>query len=353
MAHGITNTDKITFTGEIPWHGLGLNAGAEPLAVYDPRVLDTFAWRVDKRAIASVRSDTLGTQPVHHNGFFALVREDTDDVLGTVQDRYDVFQNLEALDFAAKLGLKVNVAGTLWRGRKCFLDLDTQGAASVKRADGSWDPLTANLLFSWGHGGEAIKLCPAITRTVCHNTLTGNLTAAGILQGSTVLDHERLVYSIRHTSGQRAQLEVAAIAIRAALRGVHDFALVAEELDRKRFDVYEADDFLAALLFAESDDPEEARGEARAHLESLSETNLGRAKALVEQIEGLFSAGIGNQGTSAYDALNAVTEWIDHQRRRKTAGAQSVAKLSSLTESAWYGDGAEKKRRALQLLTRW
>ena len=64
------------------------------------------------------------------------------------------------------------------------------------------------------------------------------------------------------------------------------------------------------------------------------------AKALgLYEGEGMGANLASSEGT-AYGLLNAVTEFIDHQRRAKTVDHRLV--------SAWFGTGAAVKNRALE-----
>lgn len=51
-----------------------------------------------------------------------------------------------------------------------------------------------------------------------------------------------------------------------------------------------------------------------------------------EQIIKNFECGRGNQGKSLWDALNAITEYLDYHRGRSEA---------TRLESAWFGDSAQ------------
>lgn len=57
----------------------------------------------------------------------------------------------------------------------------------------------------------------------------------------------------------------------------------------------------------------------------------------------LFNRGIGNGGRDRYDALNAITEFIDHQRGRASNWARTASRLQidKAIESATFGAGAD------------
>jgi hypothetical protein len=69
------------------------------------------------------------------------------------------------------------------------------------------------------------------------------------------------------------------------------------------------------------------------------------------EMENLFKHGRGNEGVSKADAFNSVTEYIDHQRGRMGNYRRAQSKLTPEgLNSAWFGDGERKKKRALKLL---
>tara|TARA_Y100001001_G_scaffold152710_1_gene165664 strand:- start:382 stop:708 length:327 start_codon:yes stop_codon:yes gene_type:complete len=69
-----------------------------------------------------------------------------------------------------------------------------------------------------------------------------------------------------------------------------------------------------------------------------NERSMAKALSLYEG-EGMGAALASSDGT-AYGLLNAVTEFIDHQRRAKT--------VDHRLDSAWFGTGAAIKNRALE-----
>lgn len=77
--------------------------------------------------------------------------------------------------------------------------------------------------------------------------------------------------------------------------------------------------------------------------DKLATTSFNR----IEDMDTLFLRGKGNRGVSAYDALNAVTEYFTHGRG--VGGA--MVKESKRLASASFGRGAEWKQEALAILT--
>jgi hypothetical protein len=58
----------------------------------------------------------------------------------------------------------------------------------------------------------------------------------------------------------------------------------------------------------------------------------------IQRVTELFETGIGNKGQTAWDAYNAVTQWLNYER-----GNSVDTRLNSL----WFGDSAKLSKRAL------
>jgi phage/plasmid-like protein (TIGR03299 family) len=91
--------------------------------------------------------------------------------------------------------------------------------------------------------------------------------------------------------------------------------------------------------------PEEARHYFSAVLdEPIPEVDDGIASKAMQQVTALYSgAGLGSllsgsRGT-AWGALNAMTEYVDHRRRARSQDYR--------LDSAWFGQGAQLKQKAL------
>jgi len=66
-----------------------------------------------------------------------------------------------------------------------------------------------------------------------------------------------------------------------------------------------------------------------------------RIRNQMDRVGDLFYNGMGNRGETRWDALNAVTEFVDHHR-----GGDQAKRLNA----AWFGAGAEMKAAAWDLL---
>lgn len=118
-----------------PWHELGIVIPEAIRATDVETVLTTAGmnWTVSKRPLRVARkhlaeapeSNDWADFSVETDEFFAVTRDDTDDVLGVVGKAYQTFQNSEALDLLngilASGDVTIETAGVLYEGRKVWL----------------------------------------------------------------------------------------------------------------------------------------------------------------------------------------------------------------------------------------
>ncbi len=99
------------------------------------------------------------------------------------------------------------------------------------------------------------------------------------------------------------------------------------------------------------DDTPMSRGEVVAFAEQLFPVRGEELSARTENMRGDivagFSRGTGNQGQTRWDALNAVTEFVDWQ---STFRETEFSREENRFESVMHGNGAGLRARALELL---
>lgn len=253
-------------------------------------------------------------------------------ILGVVGSDYTPIQNRDAFTFVDSLlqahgGAHYESAGALGRGEKIWV------MARVPGADiriGSTDDISRTyLLVATGHTGNlsyVAKLCTE--RVVCANTL------------AVALSQEGAVCRIRHTSQAADRLAAAAriapsiVADAKALEGKLTL------LSRRRMT---KDSMLAVLN--------------RLWPENKDTTRQGRRDAVLVKVLELFESNDSDRipeirGT-AYNMLNAVTEYTDHFRpvrmTQKVAGSDLTLDQVR-AQNAMFGGGDKLKSDALVAL---
>lgn len=330
--------ETMAYAGDVPWHKLGTCVGAENVDGATMQRAAGLGWRVNKAPVWYLGRS--GYAKV--DGQYTLIR-DTDGVsLGcTVGERYEPFQNdslfecMESLRGVGGEEVRFHTAGSLMGGRKVWALAQLAGEVAVTRRNGDRDVSAPFILgYSSHDGSSCITYRLTSVRVVCWNTL------------SAAMGGRAPEYKVRHTASAADRMVEAAevlglshVALRTereALQALADRPMSGEEWAL----------FCAQVLTGE-DDPAKA-----AEVVSKSE---GRSKAQYirkgDELSRLFFAGAGNRGDCAFDALNAVTEYVDHAHGRATDWhGWDAAALDKAGESILFGNGARLKARARELL---
>ena len=357
MAHFV---ETMMYVGELPWHKLGTYAGQEDVTGAEALKLAQIDWKVRKApAYALLGHDSVSGQPIFKAiaDQFSIVRSREGEPIEaheplpnvTVGRVYTPLQNsqlselCDALRTAAGGEVRVHTAGSLMEGRKVWILAQHAGAIVVQRRGGREDISAPFLLLHNSHDGEAhtvIQHTPV--RVVCWNTL------------SAALEGHSGARRIRHTACAGAKLREATQALGYAIDYFTAYGELANELAATPMNREEYLRTLVTPLLTGKDDPAEA---AEVASKVMAPENKGRAQTnhlnKVNELLAYFSAGKGNHGEDRFDALNAVTEFIDSQRGRIGRYKAAEARLmESRFVSAQFGQGAETKARALRLLSR-
>ena len=244
-----------------------------------------------------------------------LYRSDTLAPLSVVSKRYKVVQPHEVLEFYRDLvdvgGFELETAGVLKGGRKLWALARTGQETLLKGGD----RVKAYLLLATACDGTLATTAQFTSvRVVCNNTLqlaTSESSGSIKVPHSTQFDAAKVKQSL-------------GIGIGAWQRFVHEMHTLAE----RKVTVFEARRYLIDVL---GGDPE---------LPIYQQPN---DKAL-NRVFNLFSGeGMGSNmdaaNQTAWGLLNAVTQYVDHERRARNA--------DNRLDSAWFGQGATIKQRAL------
>lgn len=168
-----------------PWHELG-TVIPEALQSKDiETILDQAGmnWSVTKRPIRAAsyasRASLLDPEaPVEWtdfdlpaNDFYAMVRDDTNAVLGVVKKAYQPFQNAQALDLLNDILLSgdvtIETAGVLWGGRKVWVLANIPQNLTIEG-----DIHVPYLVVSTTHDGSgSIRADLTLMRVECQNSL--------------------------------------------------------------------------------------------------------------------------------------------------------------------------------------
>lgn len=340
MSAGITTRDGMMYVGETPWHGLGTKL-AEVATSAEAIAAANMGWRVIQTPVytalpAPVRPEgappefvSIEPRMVKVEGQLALVREDTREVFAIMSDGYTPVQNTEAFEFfdaLAGAGEAIyHTAGSLKGGRRVWILAKLPGDLKISDTD----VLEKYILLVNSHdGSRAFTVMQTPIRVVCRNTM------------NVALSGNETHFKAKHTSGIMRRVNDARELLGLSEAYFEMFMRGVERLVDARMTEGEMHDFSRKVLGV---DP-------LAKAEDIKEPATSALLALPE----LFVAGQGNGGENAWDAFNAVTEYVDHVRpigrSVATFANRAVEIQDKRLDAAWFGTGKMLKQGAWDLL---
>lgn len=349
MAH---NVEKMMFTGRRPWWygnqaqgtAVGVDLGENAVTSEVAMKAAGLDWRVEKTRAGWLdeRTRDLDGAPVWREsaGDRFLVRDSDGSVLGRCTDAYKPLQNAEAFEFldglVAEGSLLYHTAGSLEGGGRVWILAQTPEVWTVRRRSGAENHHHAFLLAMLGHDGKSgVNLMPTDVRAECANTV------GYAEQGA---DAKALIFRVPHSGDVRAKMGLAVQALKVMETETQARRAVLQALAQTAMSSDEFLDFATSIFLGLDGEAAEV-GEAVAKFyETASDQSAKIMKRRVADVTRLFVGGMAAEGDSAYDALNAWTEYFDHFDldgvKSKIAAGKRAAKAVT---SSWIGIGAERK----------
>ncbi|MFS2139929.1 DUF932 domain-containing protein [Duganella sp. Dugasp56] len=312
MAHLL---EQMAYVGAIPWHGLGNQLAAnESIEIWAKQAgMDWQIREAPVRFMASEVGNSGTIQSFPENK--VLFRSDTNSPLSVVSQRYKVVQPSEILEFYRDLsevsGFELETAGILKGGRKVWA-LARTGQSSALRGN---DVTNAYVLLATGCDGTLATTAQFTSiRVVCNNTLA---VALGSSTGAVKVPHNT---SFDPQSVKR-QLGI-------SVATWDTFMYRMKGLSERRVMANEAANYVHRV-FSNLD---------KTTSQNTNERAMAKVMALFDG-HGKGAELASSKGT-AFGLLNAITEFVDHERRARSAAHR--------LESAWFGQGAALKQKALE-----
>jgi len=315
MAHHIEN---MAFVGATPWHGLGSQLSQnQPLEVWQREA--GMDWHIEESPVRFVAGASSHLGSIHsYPEQKVLYRSDTKAPLSVVSNRYKVVQPNEVLEFYRDLteyaGYELETAGVLKGGKK-FWALARTGQSSVLKGR---DEVDGYLLLATSCDGTlATMATPTTVRVVCNNTLAIAVNGASQairVPHSTEFDAQRVKQQLGISVSQWSE-----------------FMYRMKTLSERKVKPKEALQYFLQVICSTDTDLEDRK-------------QLPQHRAL-QKVQDLYQGqGRGAQLVSAQDTawglLNAVTEFVDHEKRARSTDHR--------LDSAWFGQGALLKQKALE-----
>lgn len=314
MAHLI---EQMAYVGQTPWHGLGNRLSPkQPLEVWAQQA--GMNWQI-KESPVHFMTEALGGMASIHSfpEQKVLYRSDNKTALSVVSQRYQVVQPFEVLEFYRDLteysGYELETAGVLKGGRK-FWALARTGQATALKGN---DRVNGYLLLATSCDGTlATTATPTTVRVVCNNTLTVSLNGAA------------QAIKVPHSTRFESQMVKQQLGI--AVSHWDEFMYRMRHLAERKVKAREAVNYFEQVLC----DPQPENADQAL---PNNERALKKVQSLYEG-QGRGAKLDSAKGT-AWGLLNAITEYVDHERRARSTEHR--------LDSAWFGQGAAIKQRAL------
>lgn len=332
MAHEIRNTDKfgeVRANGKVAWHGLGVEISEGQGAEETFEELEMM-WGTQ---LQPAFYQDLNGNNIQIPNFNAHVREDTGEVLGMVSDNYKVISNRMLAQFADLLAgvdaaVRVETAGTLRGGRRVFCLVKLPKNIKVTNED----VLEQYILISNAHDASAAFHCyPTSIRVVCQNTLSWS--ERDVSRG----------FRFPHLGDIKNKLSEVRSILGIVTKSSEAFADQAKFLASKEVGLDSAIKYFSTVYDKTFGNPLKKEDNEDRRIATL------KKEGIVARWEKNFSDDPkqnldGIRGT-AWAALNAITQWHDHERGAfKQVSESDVRAHSNLFGTSKYGKSIALKQ---------
>lgn len=322
MAHNLAvigGKVAMAYQGETPWHQLG------------ERMTPETAASIERSMKAAALDYTVGLQSM----FLAdgtvvpnrkAVLRDGAVILGTVSNWYQPIQNADAFgifqDAMTEFGMTVEAAGALGNGEKAWmllkLPVDLEPVAG--------DKINGYGVAITGHDGSTVlEFRPTPIRVVCQNTLNAAVGVGG---------KKGRVFGIPHIGNVGKQVDAARKIVSDVIATMKETGDTFTAMAARRMTPAEVVAYIETVFPSPKDGAVSKQlADRRATVADLVWTGVGAEMA-----------GSDANGTTAWAAYNAVTEYFDHVL---TGSAKTDTAKTKANSSALFGTGSELKMSAL------
>ncbi len=316
----LTGETAMFLAGHAAWHALGQNVSEAQTWQDAQRLAHLDFELVDAPLYTNWSASGLIKVATHK----AIVRKDTKQHVGIVGMTFQTVQPTESFQFVDTLvesGAAHYVsAGLLGNSQRMWVLIAVPGA-DISVGD---DKSTTYLLFAQGFDGSMALISKLTsTRVVCQNTL------------QVALNDGNFAFKIKHTKSAVARLEAAKKLLSGVAQNAQTLEAKLRTLAARRL----TRDSMVSIL--DRVFPKNADAEA----------NQTRRDNVLADVLALYETNDRNafpeQRGTAYNLLNAITNYTDHSRSAKANGADVATKRA---ESALFGTGAALKANALQVI---
>jgi phage/plasmid-like protein (TIGR03299 family) len=266
----------------------------------------------------------------------AIIREDSNSVIGIVGSKYKIVQNMEvfnALDTLVDSGdARYCAAGEYNNGSNIWMLLEIPQGVTVAN-----DPHAAFLLVKSSHdGSSSVVIKPVIERLFCANQVNGLISNKTGIRNHK---YNEYTYRMSHTTNQELSINDIRNITQLTYTAIQDYELTASALLQNKMTREQAVNFFKrvwALPTTVEDTPYDLLTRGERKQQTIAKEARAKAWAIYNESETQENI----RGT-AFGAWHAVVEFADHYA---TGGAE---RLAAATLS---GRNDRVKTKALSLL---
>jgi len=329
MAHliennAITGKAEIAYVGAKPWHGLGQDLSPNaPIEVW--RKEAGLAWDAEVTPVLFKPNDSL-TSMVAVTGRKVIYRNDTNQPLGVVTDRYRIHQPGEILEFfntlVSSAGFTLETAGCISGGKRIWALANVNKEACLMNDDA----VRGYLLLSTSFDGSTATIGQFTSvRVVCNNTLS-------------MADRESAPSRVSITHGARFDASMMRDRLGLVVGGFEGMMDNYLKLARTTVGHQYVKQFLTELF-------PPTQQQVKVEGWPSKQTVMADSRSYKKVLELFDGKGMGSDLKAArgtrWGLLNAVTQYVDHER-----GHNADTRMTN----AWFGDGNRLKSQAEALL---
>jgi phage/plasmid-like protein (TIGR03299 family) len=306
--------------GITPWHGLGTVLDEDAVDSQTAISAAGLDWSLYKNVLSTVDADNNSIVVPNQ---FAIVRGDTNAVLGVVGKNYKIFENQEAFSFFDEVvGDKLAIyetAGALHGGRIVWI---LAKLPKEVRAGNTDDISNSYVLLATSHdGSRAVTMMPTMVRVVCNNTFTLAVSEYSTDSG----------IRMRHTKNMVNHLSLAKQRLDIVNKKIDEYQEKVNLLAGKQITTKRLEEFVEAMF---PDNPSAKHNTRTENMRNNIYNNFEESE--ITKTDGTW-----------WKAVNAVTFYVDHQR--STKGNNETARQDNRMISTLMTTGATKKRKAMDL----
>ena len=264
------------------WEGLGKDVNGA-VTIDDVMRIADLDWNVVQKPIY--------TDNRLIKGYRANVREDNNNVLGIVTNRYSVVQNRDGFAFTEELlgnGFSYETAGCINGGKKIWLLAKLDGC---QLAGEDYDPYL--VFFNTHDGSGSIRVAITPIRVVCQNMI------------NLALRRSSRSWSCVHKGDIRSKLEEARYTLSHTKEYLESLNEELGNLKLQKLDDAKVKEYVETLLPLKENEPSQVR---RRNIESMRKDLLYRY---------FFAPDLVDVEKSAYRFINAVSDFATHTSEHK------------------------------------